>query len=122
MRLPEDKKLVAVKYTYEDGSVFTLNEENALNFQNNIKSTSILSVRGNHYFAPVDWNIELESEKIQEAIEFNDFIIRNTYYAIINRQLMYHYPKEEGGSFNILEHIYKYTAKEMYEIFKSSKQ
>ncbi len=56
MRLPDDKKLVHVTYIYEDGSVFTLNEENAFNFQNNIKSTSILSVRGNHYFAPVDWN------------------------------------------------------------------
>lgn len=56
MRLPEDKKLVHVTYMYEDGSVFSLDKENALNFQNNIKSTSILSVRGNHQFAPVDWN------------------------------------------------------------------
>jgi len=57
MRLPEDKKLVAVKYTFEDGSEYVLDEKNALNFQNNIKSTSVLSVRGNHYFAPVEWEL-----------------------------------------------------------------
>lgn len=57
MRLPEDKKLVAVKYTYEDGSEYVLDEKNALNFQNNIKSTSVLSVRGSHYFAPVEWEL-----------------------------------------------------------------
>jgi hypothetical protein len=61
MRLPEDKKLVAVTFTYENGETYTLNEENSLNFQNNIKSTSVLSVRG-HVFAPVDWQLDLNAK------------------------------------------------------------
>ena len=70
MRLPEDKKLVRVMFTYEDGSTYTLDETNSVNFQNNIKSTSVLSVRGNHYFAPVEWDDKGHiGEIILDAIE-----------------------------------------------------
>ncbi len=64
MNLPSSKvnKLVKVQFVYETGHVFELDEKNALNFQNNMDSTTIMAIRG-HQFAPVEWNLVKEDKK-----------------------------------------------------------
>lgn len=61
MKLPQDKKLVRVEYTYEDGSKYYLDEENSENFRKNIDSASSLcNTRSYWSFLPVEWQEDKE--------------------------------------------------------------
>ena len=55
-KLPTDfNKIVSVQYHYEDGSVFeTDGKQSAVNYLNNIASTTIMALRG-HIFCAVRW-------------------------------------------------------------------
>lgn len=62
--LPKDKKLVRVEYLYEDGTRYVLDEQNAIRFDKNIKSTDFLAITRNWQFLPVEW-IVIEPEVVE---------------------------------------------------------
>lgn len=62
--LPKDKKLVRVEYLYEDGTRYVLDEQNAIRFDKNIKSTDFLATTRNWQFLPVEW-IVIEPEVVK---------------------------------------------------------
>lgn len=62
MNLP-DKKLIEVNYKYEDGTDYFIAGDDLKNYQENMKATAFMAIRG-HKFKPVNWNEKPKEDKV----------------------------------------------------------